>query len=704
MLDSQSTRRLQLLAWAALVWVALLAGRLIYLEVFQHDELARLARSQQTRVVKIEPPRGMILDRTGQPLALSLPVDSVCVNPSALKDAGVAAEILASVLKLDKAVLLERIRTAAENHAVFLWVKRKITPEESARLRSLKLEWIEFKTESKRFYPDGELAAHVLGGLGIVNKDDTEEHGNAGVELSFDEELRGRPGRIQMMTDVKRQAYEERVAEKPEPGENLTLAVDSRIQYVAERELKAAVEDHHAETGSIVVMDPRNGDVLALANYPTYDPNRPPAPGEPPGARSDLAVSTPFEPGSVFKVVTLSTALETTNLRPTSIIPCGNGVINLFGRVIHDHSRYSALSMAEVLAHSSNIGAIQIGLRAGDRNMYEYIRRFGFGRPTGIPLPGESGGMVRKLPAWSRSSIGSVAMGHEVSTTTLQLAQACSVVANGGLLVRPRLVVAKQQPGGELEKNPPAKPVRVLRPETAITMRQMMEGVVLHGTGRRATLPGYTSGGKTGSAQIYDLKLHEYTHKYNGSYMGFAPVQNPAVVIVVALNGTSGGNAGFGGVVAAPVFREVATAALRILDVPKDLPMDLPEPRLALADADDLPITELSQGPDPASSSASSASNRAISSVNLPPVRAGAGDLASSPGTDRRTFSARPEQALVGPRAPNFRGMTMRMVLEESTEIGVPVEVSGSGLARAQAPAAGTILAPGERIRVQFVR
>ncbi len=360
-----------------------------------------------------------------------------------------------------------------------------------------------------------------------------------------------------------------------------------------------------------MVVNPYTGDILAMANYPRFDPNLPPSPDDPPNARSNLAVTTPFEPGSVFKVITLTAALESTSLRPDSIINCGNGQINLFGRIIHDHDRYSALAMSDVLAKSSNIGAINIGLKVGDRNLYSYVRRFGFGRKTGIELPGESTGMVRRVEQWTPSSIGSVAMGHEVSATSLQLALAGAAVANGGMLIKPRLVVSRQKQGQSAETFPPDTPKRIMHPETAIKMRQMMEGVVLHGTGKQAALAGYTSGGKTGSAQVFDLRAHVYTHTYNASFLGFAPVVNPQIVVAVTLNGTTHGSAGFGGAVAAPVFREVATTALRIFDVPKDLP-DGPlrasnektsngktaTDKRAAADENDLAIAGLGDGPD----------------------------------------------------------------------------------------------------------
>src|SRR5258708_24204693 len=391
--------------------------------------------------------------------------------------------------------------------------------------------------------------------------------------MSFDDELSGRPGLAKVYNDVRQNAYDSVVSRPPEPGTNLTLTLDPNLQYEAEKALAVAISKSSAKTGSIVLLNPYNGDILAMANYPAYDPNGSVAGvREVEGSRSNLAVAAPFEPGSVFKVITLAAALETTNLTPDTIINCGNGTINLFGRIIHDHNRYSSLSMADVLANSSNIGAIQIGLKVGEQKLYEYVRRFGFGRKTGIELPGESAGMLRRLSQWEATSIGSVAMGHEVGGTSIQLALAGAVVANGGMRVKPRLILARQKPGAAEERIAAEKPERVIQPEPDIKMRQMMEGVVLHGTGKQAILRGYTSGGKTGSAQIYDFKAKAYTHHYNASFLGFAPVSNPQIVIAVTLVGTSGGSAGYGGPLAAPGFRAGATSALPMPGVSKDLP------------------------------------------------------------------------------------------------------------------------------------
>ena len=490
---------------------------------------------------------------------------------------------------------------------------------------------------------------------------------------------------MRMISDVKQRGFDSQIFTEPQPGKNLTLTIDERIQFVAEKALGEAVVANDCKTGSLVVMDPNTGEILALANYPTFDPNQPLKPDESLADRNNLAVSVPFEPGSVFKVITLSAALETTNLRPKSVVSCGNGILRLAGRVIHDHNSYSALSVEDVLAHSSNIGAINIGLRVGQEKLLEYVKRFGFGRETGLPLPAESSGVVRPLSQWQASSIGSVAMGHEISTTTVQLGQACSVIANGGRLIKPRLIKSRQRPGQTQEPEPADHGTQALQPETVMAMRRMMESVVLRGTGKNARLDRYSSAGKTGSAQIFDLQTHQYTHKYNASFMGFTPVTNPAIVVVVTLNGA----AKYGGAVAAPVFKEVATAALRFMDVPKDIPEGLTVEEQADTPVDDLAIADLGASTPVLAESAQSQRG------SLKPV---AMAMAQGPA-----FGP-PTAAVMGPRVPDFAGKTLRTVLEESSRSGVPVEYSGSGLARAQSPAPGAILPPGERVRIQFAR
>ncbi len=571
-----------------------------------------------------------------------------------------------------------------------------------ARLRSLKLDWVEFRPEMRRFYPHHQLAAHVVGSLGASNADDSE-HGTAGVEATFEEDLAGVPGLARVYTDVRQDPYDSVIARRPEPGADVTLTIDSNLQYEAEKELAKTVASSGAVSGSVVAINPYTGEILALANYPTFDPNDLPSAKEPEGARSNLAVSTPFEPGSVFKTVTITAGLETTSLRPDTLINCGNGVITLFGRVIHDAHSHGTITMQQVFEKSSNIGAIQVGLKVGNQTMYDYILRFGFGKRTGIELPGESTGMVRRVQEWTPSSIGSVAMGHEISTTSVQLAVAGAVIANGGMVVKPQIVLQTQKPGQAPEKIPFTTPKRVIKPETAIMMRTFMEGVVLRGTGKGvANIKGYTSGGKTGTAQVYDLKSHVYTHKYNASFLGFAPVVNPQIVIAVTLNNTTGGTAGYGGPVAAPVFRDVATSALRMLDVPKDIPDTVTRVASSATapDHNDLAIAGSGDG-------SSGASRQVGSSVSKPPVADDTSTSSDVSSTDRRHFFDASRSASAAARVPNFRGMTLRSVLEESSAKGLEVETSGSadtGLVRNQDPPPGAVLRPGMHVRVQFAK
>jgi cell division protein FtsI (penicillin-binding protein 3) len=672
-------RRLAWLAGIVLFWGAAILFKLISLQVVHHREYSKLATANQVQVENIPAPRGTIFDRNGQPLAMSVPAESVSIDPLQAPDLGVDSELLALVLHMDRADLYGKMKWAHDNHHKFLWVKRKISDEEVENLRILRARggqaWIHIQDESQRHYPKGTLAAHVLGSV------DFEEKGNAGIEKALDVELRGQPGQVKMLTDVKGRGIDSQSASDMKPGTPLTLTIDERIQFVAEREIAAAVEAHHAQSGSVVVMNPYNGEILALASYPTYDPNLPPQPGEDKAGRQNHAISVPFEPGSVFKVITLSAALETTDLRPTSMINCGRGAITLFGRTIHEaHGGYGTIPMAMVLAKSSNVGAIQIGMRVGQANMHQYVRRFGFGQKTGIPLAAESAGKVRQLARWSKASLPSMSMGQEISVTTLQLAQAAAVIANGGLLVKPRLVLKKGN-----QAVPTGRLVRVLKPETAITMRQMMEGVIMPGgTGTKARLQGYTSGGKTGSAQIYDPVAKHYTHSYNGSFMGFAPLTNPAMVAVVTLNGTHG-TAGFGGQAAAPVFHAVVTEALRVLDVPKDLPDQTPTPTpVALnEEASDLAIADIGSG--------------------QPNILEDSDDE-DQPAAGQAESPSRVPGQPAGPTVPNFRGMTMRAVLAEAAAKGLTVLPDGSGVARVQYPPPGAILRQGERIRVEFAR
>jgi cell division protein FtsI (penicillin-binding protein 3) len=493
-----------------------------------------------------------------------------------------------------------------------------------------------------------------------------------------------------LQVDVKQRAYAADVTQTPVPGKNIGLTIDSELQHVAEDALKTSVIANHADHGSLVAMDPYTGEIRALANYPTYDLNERLHAGEKVRGREDLAVVAPFEPGSVFKVVTISAAMETTSLRPGTIINCGNGVMTLFSRVIHDSHSYPALPVEDVLAKSSNIGAIRIGMQVGTKNLYDYIRRFGFGRRTGIELPAEAPGMLRPLKRWQPTSIGSVPMGHEISVTSVQLAQLGAVIANGGYLVHPHIVAWKQSPGSKAEKTKVAPPVEVLRPATVVTMRNMMHKVTMPGgTAQKLHVPGYTFAGKTGTAQIYDYAHHVYTHKYNASFLGFAPYTNPRVVIIVTISGTTG-VAGFGGAAAGPVFESAIASALRHEGIPRDVPEEIEEMQ-------EKALIAMAKKKGPRDGVAEMDTAELATPFT-------AEELKEAEGEEAMNRDVVAEIDPGAPKVPNFVGMTVRDVAQEAAATGIDVDLYGEGLARAQKPAPGAFLQPGGHIAVRFAR
>lgn len=673
------------------IWLLVLILRLIQLQVFSHDKYARMAEMQQEKLDPIEAPRGAIFDRNGNYLAISSQAPVVCVDPLRIPDKDTAASLLAGVLNLDKDELLSQILHAAATRRGYLVIDNRATAEEVEAIRKMNLDWVDIRPGVARSYPNGRLAAHVIGNV------DAQGRGVAGIEKKLNAVLTGAPGLVRLTTDVHRRAYGFDVEKPPVVGMDVTLTIDSRLQYVAERAIAQAVTERHAQRGSIVAIDPYTGEVLALANYPDYNPNDRLKPGQNPYGREDYAVVAPFEPGSVFKVITVSAALETTRLRPASIIDCANGILRLGSRTIHDEHRYGALPMEDVLAHSSNIGAIHIGMQVGETNMYNYVRKFGFGRRTGIELPAEAPGMLRPLSRWRSGSLPSISMGHEVSVTSIQLARAASVIANGGFLVRPHVMLSEREPGGREVSLTHPLPERILEPTTVITMRQMMERVVLMGTGTKAHVLGYSTAGKTGTAQIFDFARRMYTHNYNASFMGFAPVVNPSVVVVATVSGTSG-LAGMAAQAAAPAFRTVLEEALRLRGVPRDLPAELEAKSNQRdderakgdyqADEDDVSIADLSDPP------------------SLEDQRTAFGGDSETPNNDQESdpVAWMPASALSAPKTPDFLGKTVQDVVEEAVEQGIQIEAKGKGLARVQRPAPGEQLPPGAHVRILFAR
>ncbi len=687
--QSQSDDRLVVLGFILLVWALVVAGRLFGLQVLHHDVYRNLAESQQDRIEKIEARRGSIFDHNGNYLALSSASKFVVVSPRRIPDRGIAAALLARVLGMDANKLEADLEAAAasKNHRGYFVVDPHVSEEKAEAIQAMKLDWVEIREGSLRSYPNGQLAAHVIGNVNAEGK------GAGGVELKLDKELAGIPGLAHLQVDVKQRAYAEDVTRTPVPGRNIGLTIDSELQHVAEDALKASVISNHADHGSLVAMDPYTGEIRALANYPTYDLNQRLHAGDKPRGRENLAVVAPFEPGSVFKVVTISAAMETTSLRPGTIINCGNGVMTLFSRIIHDSHPYPALPVEDVLAKSSNIGAIRIGMQVGNKNLYEYIRRFGFGRRTGIELPAEAPGMLRPLKRWQPTSIGSVPMGHEISVTSIQLAQLGAIIANGGYLISPHIVAWKQTPGSKVEKTKLLTPVQVLRPQTVVTMRNMMHKVTMPGgTAAHLHVPGYTFAGKTGTAQIYDYAHHVYTHKYNASFLGFAPYTNPRVVIIVTISGTTG-VAGFGGAAAGPVFESAIETALRHESIPRDVPQEIEEMEEKAAIA--------------AAKTKKGSSDKAVEMDTA--------ELAT-PFTEEELKAAGGEDTIAdgnvvvaevdsnAPKVPDFVGKTVRDVVQEATATGLDVDLYGEGLARAQNPAAGALLHPGAHVAVRFAR
>ncbi len=660
-------------------WALIVALRLFQLQVLAHDKYAKLGEAQQEKIEPLDAPRGAILDRNGNYLAISSPSQFVVVNPARIPDKGMAAALLAGVLGIDARKLqadLEEAASSKHHHGYFV-VDPRVTEEKAETLRSMNLDWLEIRQGSLRTYPNGQLASHVVGDVNADGK------GAAGVELKLDKELAGTPGWLHVKVDVKQRAYASEVAKAPVIGKNIGLTIDNQLQEAAEEAIRDAVVKNHGEHGSIVAIDPSNGEILALANYPAYDPNQRLHAGEQPFGREDLAVVAPYEPGSVFKIITLTAALETTRLRPETMIPCAGGVLRMFGRTIHDSHGHGDLSMEDVLAQSSNVGAIRIGMEVGAPNLYAYVRKFGIGARTGIELPAEAPGMLRKLSRWQPTSLPSVAFGHEISTTTVQLARMGSVIANGGFLIYPHIVAWKQAPGGPKEYPKLPQPRQILKPETVMTMRMMMQRVITspHGTGHRLHLIGYSFAGKTGTAQIYDFTHRVYTHKYNASFLGFAPINNPSILVISTVSGTTG-EAGFGSPAAGPATQAVLEAGLRLKGVPRDVPAEVQ----ALEDQ------ELVQKEKVKSR------QKEHETPEIDPLAQLATPL------DEQELRESLGQLSDESKAPDFRGKTIQDVMEESAAAGIDVDMLGNGIASAQFPPPGSPLSAGEHVRVRFTR
>jgi cell division protein FtsI (penicillin-binding protein 3) len=730
--------RLYILAGVFVFWCATISVRLVYLQIFRYGNFEHRAQHQQQRTEEVSARRGIIYDRQGRELAMSINVDSVFAVPAEMPKPASTISLIARITKQDPRELLAKCDAAK----TFCWLARKPDPEISARIRSLNLRGVYFQKESKRYYPKNELAAQVLGYVGM------DDAGLSGIEREYEDQLHGRPGQMLISVDARKQWFGS-VEKQPEPGQNIVLTIDEKIQYIAERELELAMEQTKAIAGTVVVENTRTGEILALANRPTFNPNL--SREIRPERLKNHAVSDVYEPGSTFKLVTIAGALEEKVTRPDELFDCQMGSILFNGMRIHDSRPHGLLTVSDVLAESSDVGSIKIGMRLGEDRFYKYIRAFGFGQQTGIELPGETRGLTKPVSRWSKVSIAAISMGQEIGITPLQLVGLISTMANDGKYVAPRIVAATTQPQSAPQQIAfhPVNEHRVISSLTAAEMRQMMQGVVLHGTGTKARLIGYSSAGKTGTAQKVDPATHAYSHtKYVATFAGFAPVNNPAITVAVVLDSAVGLHQG--GQVSAPVFTRITQQVLEYLHTPHDLEIapsrqvllaqakasekdldegspDHPGDTIEVADAPEVvtppsiargepgvstrldPSTALRTG---SRDTRSSAINHVITPAALreqvtTPGRAPSMASASSVGSG----SMLPSSGTVvldveqgGIAVPSFLGKSVRSAIEIAEANGLDLEIVGSGIAQDQSPVAGAHVSSGAKITVRFGR
>ena len=756
------------------LWAVAIAGRLVWLQVVRHAEFVQRAARQQERGFEVAPRRGVLYDRNLRELAMTVSVDSVYAVPSELgenrpEDAAMLARI---VHKNDwdhfttEGAILARLR-ASRN---FAWVARRVDADTAQRITELNLKGVYLQKEFKRFYPNGDLAAHTLGYVG------TDDTGLGGLEREFDDDLHGAPGHVLTAVDARHHVLGSEESQ-PLPGENLVLSIDSNIQYMAERALDAQVQKVKAAHGTIVVQDPYTGHILALAVSPRFNPNDQRHMDA--DVLQNLAVSDIYEPGSTFKLVTYSAAIDAGVVKPTDIVDCQGGAMTMYGRTLHDDKsdHFGRITIQKALEESSDVGAAKTALKMGPETFYKYMKGFGFGDRSGIELPSETRGLLRPPHKWGSTSILSLAIGQEVGVTPVQLVSMVSSIANGGTYMPPRVLLEST---GEMKGDPRLQPVsfhagetlpqelpegarRVIKDSTAATMRMMMQGIVTEGTGKLAQLNGYSSAGKTGTAEKIDPATHTYSHtKLVASFAGFAPVNHPAVSVAVVIDTPSVGT-GYGGTVSAPVFADVAQQILEYLGVPHDQPLKTPkqmQQNLAMAQHDDvvdgsndadlnamfadinsLPPDDPLRQPqnavaeaknlaaDAAAERASAERTAALEKqhgVAALPAKVmaafhAAGNTTSvmpdtvyaatplstpkiEPAIQRRANGAIVVDAGQRVSVPDFKGSGLRTTLEAAQKLGLKLEPLGSGVVREQVPAAGTDVPLGTEIVVRLGR
>ena len=634
----------------ALVFV-LTVGRAFWLQVLQNDRLVKLAEKQHQRIVALTPSRGAIYDQHNAPLAVSIEMDSCYAETRNLESLPDAAAKLAPLLGFRVDELQQKLK-ASRN---FVWLSRRMAPELAQKVRDLDLDGVGFVKESKRFYPNSEVAAHVIGFTG------TDPGGLEGVEKKYDSTILGNTGFLVTERDALGRDIDQKKGSEGKSGtkgNNVVLTLDKNVQYIAEKELAQAVQKNGAKGGIAIVMEPDTGRVLAMANYPTFNPNS--YFKYEPGALRNRAISDSFEPGSTFKILLVATALEDHVIRPGDSFNCENGSYSLSGRTIHDTHHYGTLTVPQILKYSSNIGAAKIGGRLGSERLYAGLTGFGIGEKSDIDLPGEASGMLRQQAKWYGIDLATISFGQGVTATALQIASAVSAVANGGNLMKPYLVDrVVDDEGGVLKQFAPQVRRRVISEQTAKTVAGMLEGVVNEGgTGTSAAVDGYRVAGKTGTAQKVDPATHGYSaKKRTASFVGFVPLDKPRLTILVVVDEPT--TSPYGGVVAAPAFSAIARQTLCYLKVPADRSAMKKKAEPVLAKSEPQPEPEAAEGGSVEGSEAGS--------------------------------------------MPNFRGMSMRQVLRVMEKRGLNVKLQGSGRAVEQNPPPGSRINTQDQVWVRFV-
>ena len=629
-----------------ILFFLVVAGRAYYLQVVQAPALQERADQQRQRIVKLAPQRGSIYDSWGDPLAVSLAAESLYADPARVKEPKKVAAELAKLLKASKKELT-RLLSAKKR---FVWLQRKLDPEIAKQIRSLKIEGLQFVGERKRYYPQANTAAHVIGFTGL------DPRGLEGIELEYDQQLQGQPGRLVSLRDARGRglASADQLVQGGTAGNNLYLTLDRSLQYVAEKELARVVKETAAVGGTAVMLEPASGRILALASQPDYNPNL--AGRYPAAKRRNRAVCDMYEPGSTFKPFLLAAALEEGVVHPGQKIYCENGRFAVGGKTIRDHKKYKTLSLKNVLKYSSNIGFAKLGQALGREKFYSYIRDFGFGEITGIDLPGEAKGILRPPSRWFEIDLAAISFGQGLSVTPIQMASAVAAIANGGLLMEPYLVEKVTDAAGEVVmRRLPEVRRRVVSEKTAQIVKDMMVSVTEPGgTGTRGALTGYRVAGKTGTAQKVDSVTGGYSpDKRVLSFVGFVPADNPALVLAVTVDEPK--KKSYGGVVAAPVFARIASQTLSHMNI-------LPKGEVVAM------------------------TRKQLETEPLPDLAALLPEEDSSDGV----------------KMPDFTGLSYRQVLQLMAEKKLNLKLSGSGRVVKQSPAPGKVIRYGKQAWIKF--